>query len=826
MASGAFLKAAKTPGSLPVVLFGMEDPEAETFPYSTKTQWDGSLTLTNIDTDEIVGSATHKLEDQYSWMQTATPNNPITPTFDSYISDLTVYGLSSSTIIPEGTNGRVKITRVSDSFVFYSEEFPISAPYLVGSQGALYGNTYSGQVRQTILLETTETYTFDAQYFSGGSWNTTPGTTYLVFIRDLGQTVDGALFVVKPTAQVVTTELSVFAALESTFNSFDTVLSGSSLVYTAFGGNSIPPAIDLGTISDGGTLPPYDYYAFQLDYTSLNGERATCQEVSVTTGERVVISSLAGQPNKAARPLLLPSNSSFNVSSITRTKGSAIGKAQLNVLFNKYISNFIATGFLRGKAIAGIHGFEGLAESEYESLFTGVIEDVSHNQNTRSARMEFKSILDRFKKTKIPIETVDASGVKNTQDFVISAGQGNDNIIQAMLDIIDEVGVQDRFIDTITLESLRDGLYAADDWKVERTIYATDPQGAFDLLVELSIIAGGFLLELPNGKITFIPYDDVSTPTTSIDLDKTMPGDFKNNLKDLRTKQLVYHDVKAGVTDPGNNEDDYDSLELFINASAEIAWDTEGENRIFDKWSTQDLPVHLLVLRLDSWFANPRPTISVAKLPMRYIETNPGHVIGGANVQFPVPEAEWPGIEDDRKFLVMTKQVLPFKGMINFDLMEIEAPDVHFANTMVVTNAASYTGTVDDLQELDSTYVQINEAAAQMWSVELTFTIHPDSGDVLKYLDFNGHYQGSPSHVVRMQVWDVNASSPAWVNLGTFESRTNDIYRLFLDGLDAGYIDQSSANEGDVKFRIYHESNGSAGHIMFIDRMRLVARTA
>ena len=82
-----------------------------------------------------------------------------------------------------------------------------------------------------------------------------------------------------------------------------------------------------------------------------------------------------------------------------------------------------------------------------------------------------------------------------------------------------------------------------------------------------------------------------------------------------------------------------------------------------------------------------------------------------------------------------------------------------------------------------------------------------------------GYYEGNPAHDVKIQVYDWIAQD--WVNLTAaatdFPSRsTPDTYQFSIPSPCDDYLDSD-----EMRIRIIHTSNGSAGHDLYIDHLYL-----
>ena len=130
-------------------------------------------------------------------------------------------------------------------------------------------------------------------------------------------------------------------------------------------------------------------------------------------------------------------------------------------------------------------------------------------------------------------------------------------------------------------------------------------------------------------------------------------------------------------------------------------------------------------------------------------------------------------------------------------------------DTMTVDYGTLDTGTVSDLADLGGTLVNISELNG---SPCLTVHFHfADIGVIDKFL-YYGHYQGSASHVINIEILNQLVSPATWEVIGiitsvddirwnSFELFKNDRYNL----------------SGAVQVRFRHLGNGVSSHDLILD---------
>ena len=105
-------------------------------------------------------------------------------------------------------------------------------------------------------------------------------------------------------------------------------------------------------------------------------------------------------------------------------------------------------------------------------------------------------------------------------------------------------------------------------------------------------------------------------------------------------------------------------------------------------------------------------------------------------------------------------------------------------------------------------------------TIDFEFGIYDNvpSSNVDLYVD--GYYEGNPAHFVKLQQW--NYTTGGWDNVTNdakdFPSTTSQQSYVFTLLDRADYI-----SSGNIKLRVIHLSNGSAGHYFHIDKFYLAA---
>ncbi len=144
----------------------------------------------------------------------------------------------------------------------------------------------------------------------------------------------------------------------------------------------------------------------------------------------------------------------------------------------------------------------------------------------------------------------------------------------------------------------------------------------------------------------------------------------------------------------------------------------------------------------------------------------------------------------------------------------------YLADSYTITNGTWITGTVVDTWTENLTYLQIEEVnGAEGLVFSFTFLNIPDW---VRWLDVDiiARYEGSPSHEIKIRVWDFNLAQ--WDNItlaaNDFPSGAVVVERHFPieDPLVNDYI-----QNGEMRIQIYHPDSGNPNHEFYVDTILL-----
>lgn len=438
---------------------------------------------------------------------------------------------------------------------------------------------------------------------------------------------------------------------------------GASIVYSYEGSDDGSNWSSYGSVSDGDPMEAHRYYRITGQLTAASPFVSEVKEIRLSEGEFLYFSTHQDQP-VPARALVKKVSSLTSKIQLERGGWPTTGEISADLVWTKASGDLIAAGTLKNKRSSVKLGFVGLALEEYQDFHTGTFYDWGASIRNRTITVKLRDVLKQFEKVKIPFETVDGSGTKTTTPITWSGA----NPIQVMLDIFDNMGLQSGWINLDWFEFLRDGSFFGPEWLVTRTL--SEPTSVNDLLSELSIITGVFLIPTPDGRITPVMYEPYNPAVATFDATVHDFNDLDGNQKELFTRQAVYYN--ANTADP-SEEADYDSAYMLISAAQEIARGGEVSVKTYlDKWGITATAAYLIAKRWSEWYVDPLISCKVSNVSCYYIDVLPGQIVAVDNLELPVTAANWGAKTSGKKFLVTSRSVDPSKAMMSFDLRALD----------------------------------------------------------------------------------------------------------------------------------------------------------
>lgn len=678
MPTAAFLEAAKKSDRQPVVVLAVESISALKVSCSTPSEWQAAKANTNINVLSDPGTA-YLTTDGIAAVSGTFQDVPVavglTLDYDSIV-DTTVY--SSVVSFPDS---RIVGTRLTFQYTTIDGGNPILS-FQGRKNGGVWSTLYSIDLAGILANDTLKNclpFPVDIT-LDKGQWDIrmaiqgqSPGTGMTAsFTLVSRQDTFEARYLSSGSIQTPTLDLGLIPSLSSRLEIDDAVPSGCTLTYTGRGSNNGSTWASLGTLLDGDSLPAYRYYDFIASFTSSGTYSPELYEIRVVGGDSQYdyISTHKDLPVQGAKPYILPDGVSSLTNRIDLLKPATTGDITIKMAWRPKTGDMIATGYLKNKAVIAKAGYVGLAEEDFEPFFTGTWYDYTADGTKQEITIKTRDVLKRFNQ-KVPRAEYFYDGAGNQVQGKTYSLSGN--IMQVMLDIADLLGIPDRYLDRPAFTALRDGSRSGSDWNVSRQL--AQQVDATELMNELAVSAGVFLVPLPSGKLTAISFDDAIAAAPADNLD-AMHHAFKaldGGQKDLSTQCAIFYQLLPGK-DGGSNSD-YGQMNLTIFSRDGVAlsdlWGEIVTKSWYDKWNLSPVALQRIADRFDAWFGGPRATVKVDNLPPRYFGITEGQVVSVDNLQIPCPAASWQGYSVGKKFLVMSRTPDPMKGTISLELYEI-----------------------------------------------------------------------------------------------------------------------------------------------------------
>jgi len=723
MPSAAWITAAKKTPMEPVFYVACESVDAVNVTQNLKSDWDAG-TLTNVETfdrEGTIGGAGIRPKlftydnSQVNWTEWYIeppkiglhPFNPIINYMPYFSAPTAGYmelaaGRWRVKVISFKTAGDVPTVRGWSAEAFYPYEDPDDPGYLVTTLSAhamsLLGLGLIAQGASTPRM--LEGVSSDGYIF---------GSTVIADAHCPLYPVNDADFQYNFRAQTgtITTkvfDLGVVPNIPSRVLLDHMVTGAASIVYTAQGSTTGTGGwVDLGTVIDGGELAPYRYYRLTAVMTSTGYDTPEIYSIRVVggNGQYVYFGDHIGEP---ALPLgevapYLHSVSSTS-SKIALKEKPTVGDLTMVLAWMPLTSDLVqSTG--KRRSVTVYLGFVGLAASDYEPYFTGVWDGYTADPDKRTFTVKLRDVWKKFK-GKIPDQqNKDGATIPINRLF----GQATDgtgtgtplNIMDAIVQVSDLAKAPDRFIDKAAFASLKASDFSGPEWNVYRVL--TEQKDSDELLKELSVTAGVFLVPAPNGKLTPMHYETAiaQTPAVTLDAAQIQFTGMTPDMADTVTRHNIYFNLSSdeqGRRLGGGSPADYRNVYTTVGSKASVIAERDREEVVvgewFDNWGLAagtapgvPNPLTKLADRLASWFtptatvggkevATTKTTVKATNVPLRYYaDVRPGKMVYVDNLRLPCPLASWDGFSDNVKFMVMSWAVDPKNFTLTLDLFQI-----------------------------------------------------------------------------------------------------------------------------------------------------------
>lgn len=658
MASEEYIQAAKQANRQPTTYMSVESADGQQLYYTTQAQWQGSDTLTNIDTAEEVGSVINErfypaatnggssigyggalLFYEYAYYSEAYKQAPYR------FKGLAVWPISAGdTVI---VRFRIRDALVSPTIDYYTTSSNLTKSGFDTASGLNIVSNLTADDGPSLqtgeLFNVSDTVYISGEYYNGSTWET------LYISRGFDTEIAS---VVKETAQVITTDIDfgVITTFSPIFGVNDITETGALIAYSYSYSDLGVTYTSGGTIVDGDTLTPSRYYKIQADFTTTTGGRSKIREIQLKEGIFRYFGSHIDTPFAGVSPQIIPNSVSTLSQKIQIGKGLATtGETSVRMFWVSEVSDMIASGYLKGKDVAIYSGFVGLATSAYEPILVGTWYDHDLDEVNRVITVKIRDVFKQFEKRKIPEEVIDTTdGSIDT----VALAYTPQSLVTVMKDIFDNIGLRDRYISD-DFDTLEVGDYSAAKYKVSRTI--TKPQDFNKLLDELAVTGSMYLVPLGNGQIKPKPFNINQEHKAILDAKEIDFTNLKGNIKDFYSRFYAYYNpiTSLGLKDPSDDRDDYDNGTALIDANAEVNWFPErGTKNHYDKWkagrtsasTALTSPPQALTDLMILWnalFTEPLYTLTAKKVPPRYADIEPSDVIQIDNLDLPVVENAW-----------------------------------------------------------------------------------------------------------------------------------------------------------------------------------------
>lgn len=548
--SEAWIAAAKRTDRRPVLLMQVESVDALYKPLTTQSDWEAGKSLINLNATHLGNSLDTYQPVILSYWDSIAPTvrNFTLPWACGRVMDFvpsTSYGGPQT--LPDNTDYPIYFT-IENSTDILSTSNTVSlhcyTTYFYGIpvghsviQGVAIFPDFNSQLADASLFIKAH-IALPAQYYLQG------------FVTSFAVNADAA------STRTRSIDMGIVPSLASNVGIEQHVSGVATIHYTARGSNDDfswgddlvdlnPASSAYGTtdIIDGSTIAAFRYYDFFAVFSGNGIESPVLNEISVSGGDRQVLnfSTHEDVPMRGARPFLINSIGALN-SKLELMKLGSTGEVSPRLYYLRETFEMLRDNQLRNKTVAIKHGFLGLSEVEYQPLFTGVWHDGSIDHYKSEISVKTRTIMARFQKAKVPKET--ASGAARNITTVVPKEWINVNIITAMMDVIDYLGISARYVDTPSAVALRDGARSGSDWQVSRRMDADNKEDALKLLEELSVLSGVFVVQRPDGKLTFRLYDPASPISGEIATDIATFSPVEMGQADLYTRQQIYYEPR------------------------------------------------------------------------------------------------------------------------------------------------------------------------------------------------------------------------------------------------------------------------------------------
>ena len=660
MAHPDYIAAAEQGNRTPTVFMKVESADGDTLYYTTQSDWQGSDTLTNIDTTEEPGSVTNEkflqdivLTPHVVVLQGTFFDQSYTATYDQYLNKVKhpiewFVSTNGNSVL-----ARVRLTIGVDNFV--SESILLNADSTEAGGAIAISNGIFNNVKIDRKILLGEDVEITIQIFDEGAF---PVPAWVIAFTHLPENEE--LFsteTVKTTSQVKTSAISFDAVTASNpiFSVDDITEAGASIDYSYEYSDLGSIFTSGGSIVDGDSLIASKFYKITADFATTTGGRGKIREFQLEEGLFRFFGSHIDEPFSGVSPQLVPNSVSGFTQKINIGKGlSTTGQASVKMFWVDETSDLIASGYLKGQDVSIFSGFKGLSTEAYEPVIVGTWFDHSLDEVAGEITVKVQDAVKQFEKRKIPEEDSNpTTGEIDTSSTVNDITFSAESLVTAQKRIFDAIGLRGRYISP-DFDTLEAGDYAATKYKVSRVLHK--PSDSNKLLDELAQTGSMFLIPLGNGQIKPKPFDINQEHTAELDADFIDFVNLKGNLDKFFTRFNSYYNPKTTLTaDPTDDRDDFDNGVALLDSNAELRWFPEkGIKDHFDKWkvgrtspsTALTSPPQALIDKnnLDNaLLTEPLYTVTAKDMGPRFADIEAADVVQVNNLELPVVNNAWIG---------------------------------------------------------------------------------------------------------------------------------------------------------------------------------------
>jgi hypothetical protein len=558
MPSDAWIAAAKRADRQQVLLMVVESVDAIQTMVTTAADWAASKAI-NCNVVDDAGSAYCNTDgpEKYSGTFSPVSSQSIQSPFNYQLGAVNPDGSPGPVAVDQDAvitlaSPYANVTGISVAFIVHLTE-PEPSTVTVKLEASRNGAPYqlvrtiaaSAQVNGAYTLTTDEIpkgpytlrLTLDASTASypGGGLTGTMTLTSVTWTH-LVTYLPGSI-------QTKSLDLGLVPTIASTLSVDARIPAGASLPMTARGSNDNAAWTPLGTVADGSSLPPYRYYDVSATLTpSADGlNTPEIYEVRITGGDAQYryFGTHEDTPFQGVRPLLLPTLGSASAKLELMKLGST-GEVTPQMYYCKESFELLRDGYLRDKAVTIKLGFKGLSEADYEPIFSGLWYDGAIDLKAGTVDIKTRTVFSRFSKVQIPAENSGQRSNQTVRPKIFT----NVNVIAAMLDLINYLGMPGRWVDQASANAIMTGPRAGDDWLISRALTKDNKEDALKLLEELVVISGVDILQQPDGKLVFHLYDPAEADSAEISADIATFGNVELGQAELYTRQQIYYEPR------------------------------------------------------------------------------------------------------------------------------------------------------------------------------------------------------------------------------------------------------------------------------------------